>query len=317
MSPSKGAGEAAPSAQPEVRRFPAKIAPPENCVQTLVNVTLPEMGESVSEGSIVEWRKKVGEWVDEGETLVDITTDKVDVEVPATAGGLITALHGDEGATVPVGSVLAEIDTTAQKPANGPSAGEPPANGAAASEAPAAAGASPTAPNAPTASAASAQPNVTLSLSKGAPPSAAPSEPTLVTPPSYGAPGSATPPPERHAPGNGKTGGTLSHHARRLVDRLHIDASKLTGTGPDGLILREDVEAAVASGKIAFSGGLGSASPAAALTYPPLSRPRRKSPSSKARSRRSRRTWTSRSPSRSRRRSARCTSGRSSSAAPS
>ncbi len=52
-------------------------------MQTLVNVTLPEMGESVSEGSIVEWRKKVGDWVDEGETLVDITTDKVDVEVPS------------------------------------------------------------------------------------------------------------------------------------------------------------------------------------------------------------------------------------------
>ncbi|MDB5040162.1 MAG: 2-oxoglutarate dehydrogenase, subunit, partial [Candidatus Eremiobacteraeota bacterium] len=82
-------------------------------VQTLVNVTLPEMGESVSEGSIVEWRKKTGDWVDEGETIVDITTDKVDVEVPSTAAGIITALHGDEGATISVGAVLAEIDTTA------------------------------------------------------------------------------------------------------------------------------------------------------------------------------------------------------------
>src|SRR5947209_17693358 len=74
------------------------------------------MGESVSEGSIVEWRKKVGDWVEEGDTIVDITTDKVDVEVPSTASGIITALHGDEGATVNVGSVLAEIDTTAAKP---------------------------------------------------------------------------------------------------------------------------------------------------------------------------------------------------------
>ena len=85
-------------------------------MQTLVNVTLPEMGESVSEGSIVEWRKKVGDWVDEGDTLVDITTDKVDVEVPSIASGLITALHGNEGDTVAVGSVLVEIDTTATKP---------------------------------------------------------------------------------------------------------------------------------------------------------------------------------------------------------
>ena len=48
---------------------------------TTVNVTLPEMGESVTEGSIVEWRKKVGDYVAEGDTLVDVTTDKVDVEV--------------------------------------------------------------------------------------------------------------------------------------------------------------------------------------------------------------------------------------------
>ncbi len=51
----------------------------------------------------------------------------------------------------------------------------------------------------------------------------------------------------------------LSHHARRLVERLHVDPSKLTGSGPDGLILREDVEAAIASGKLAFNGGAGSA----------------------------------------------------------
>ncbi len=53
----------------------------------MVKVTLPEMGESVTEGSIVEWRKKVGQWVDEGDTIVDVTTDKVDVEVPSTAAG--------------------------------------------------------------------------------------------------------------------------------------------------------------------------------------------------------------------------------------
>ena len=51
----------------------------------MVRVTLPEMGESVTEGSIVEWRAKVGDFVAEGDTLVEVTTDKVDVEVPATA----------------------------------------------------------------------------------------------------------------------------------------------------------------------------------------------------------------------------------------
>src|ERR1700691_1345817 len=83
------------------------------------------MGESVTEGSIVEWRKKVGQWVDEGETLVDVTTDKVDVEVPSTAAGLITAVHGAEGDTIAVGSVLVEIDTSAGKPAGEAAAAAP------------------------------------------------------------------------------------------------------------------------------------------------------------------------------------------------
>ncbi len=78
----------------------------------MVKVTLPEMGESVTEGSIVEWRKKVGDFVDEGDTLVDVTTDKVDVEVPATASGVITKTFGGEGDAVAVGTVLAEIDTS-------------------------------------------------------------------------------------------------------------------------------------------------------------------------------------------------------------
>src|ERR1700684_3221542 len=75
------------------------------------------MGESVTEGSIVEWRKKAGQWVDEGETIVDVTTDKVDVEVPSTAAGVITAVHGAEGDTIAGAAVLAKTATGAAKPA--------------------------------------------------------------------------------------------------------------------------------------------------------------------------------------------------------
>jgi multifunctional 2-oxoglutarate metabolism enzyme len=82
-----------------------------NVADAVVKVTLPEMGESVTEGSIVEWRKRVGDQVNEGDTLVDVTTDKVDVEVPATAAGVITQLYGKEGDTIAVGATLAEIDT--------------------------------------------------------------------------------------------------------------------------------------------------------------------------------------------------------------
>ena len=80
----------------------------------MVQVTLPEMGESVTEGSIVEWRKKVGDFIAEGDPLVEVTTDKVDVEVPATASGVIKQILAGEGDTVGVGAVLAEIDTSAK-----------------------------------------------------------------------------------------------------------------------------------------------------------------------------------------------------------
>src|SRR5580658_190784 len=79
---------------------------------TLVNVTLPEMGESVTQGSIVEWRKHVGDFVAEGDPLVEVTTDKVDVEVPATVSGVVTQIAVREGETVAVGSLLAKIDTS-------------------------------------------------------------------------------------------------------------------------------------------------------------------------------------------------------------
>jgi multifunctional 2-oxoglutarate metabolism enzyme len=78
----------------------------------LVDVTLPEMGESVTEGSIVEWRKHVGDFVAEGDPLVEVTTDKVDVEVPATVSGVVTQIAAREGETVSIGSLLARIDTS-------------------------------------------------------------------------------------------------------------------------------------------------------------------------------------------------------------
>ncbi|MGZ3496962.1 MAG: multifunctional oxoglutarate decarboxylase/oxoglutarate dehydrogenase thiamine pyrophosphate-binding subunit/dihydrolipoyllysine-residue succinyltransferase subunit [Vulcanimicrobiaceae bacterium] len=92
---------------------------------TMVQVTLPEMGESVTEGSIVEWRKKVGDFVDEGDTLVEVTTDKVDVEVPATASGVIKQIFVGEGATVSVGAPLVEIDTSSAATSNGTPSASP------------------------------------------------------------------------------------------------------------------------------------------------------------------------------------------------
>src|SRR3954463_12445873 len=78
-------------------------------VNTTVEVVMPPMGDSVSEGSILEWHKQEGDEVSEDETLVEISTDKVDAEVPAPAGGTVVKIHAAEGDTVGVGSVLAEI----------------------------------------------------------------------------------------------------------------------------------------------------------------------------------------------------------------
>src|SRR5579863_2696821 len=102
------------------------------------------MGESVTEGSIVEWRVKPGQWVEQGATLAEVTTDKVDVEVPAPASGLVTALLAREGDTLVVGAPLAEIDATAQRPATEPV--PPPAAAPVAATPAAAAPSRPTAP---------------------------------------------------------------------------------------------------------------------------------------------------------------------------
>jgi 2-oxoglutarate decarboxylase len=80
-------------------------------VNTTVQVTLPQMGESVTEGTVLEWHKQEGEQVEADEVLVEISTDKVDAEVPSPASGTVVKIHAAEGETVSVGAVLAEIAT--------------------------------------------------------------------------------------------------------------------------------------------------------------------------------------------------------------
>src|SRR3954451_13304128 len=80
-------------------------------VDTTVQVTLPQMGESVTEGTVLEWRKQEGDHVEADEVLVEVSTDKVDAEVPAPASGTVQKIHAAEGDTVAVGAVLAEIAT--------------------------------------------------------------------------------------------------------------------------------------------------------------------------------------------------------------
>jgi 2-oxoglutarate dehydrogenase complex dihydrolipoamide succinyltransferase (E2) component len=80
----------------------------------LVEMTMPQMGVSVAEGTIVKWHKHPGDWVEADETVCEISTDKIDTELPSPASGRLVRILAEENATVAVGSVLAEIDPGAQ-----------------------------------------------------------------------------------------------------------------------------------------------------------------------------------------------------------
>src|SRR4051794_41956720 len=117
-----------------------------------VQIAMPEMGESVTEGIVLEWHVSVGDFVNEGDTVVEVSTDKVDAEVPAPVSGTITKLLVEVDDEVPVGAPMLELETGdgdgagPSAPAAGPVADDaPPSSQAAdgeASSAPPADGAS-------------------------------------------------------------------------------------------------------------------------------------------------------------------------------
>jgi 2-oxoglutarate dehydrogenase E2 component (dihydrolipoamide succinyltransferase) len=121
---------------------------------------MPQMGESITEGTITKWLKKVGDTIERDEPLFEISTDKVDAEIPSPAAGTLTEIKFPEGATVGINTVVAVIGGGAGKPAAAPAPAAPaPAAPASAAVAPAAPAAStaPVAPAAPAASVASSE----------------------------------------------------------------------------------------------------------------------------------------------------------------
>ena len=118
------------------------------------DVLMPQMGESIAEGTIVRWIKKVGDSVDRDEALFEISTDKVDAEIPSPASGVLLEIRAREGETVPVNSVVAIIGAAGSQPVAATPAAAPvaaPAASVAATSAPvvAAPAAAPPAPAAP------------------------------------------------------------------------------------------------------------------------------------------------------------------------
>ena len=90
-----------------------------------IDLVMPKMGESLQEGTIIRWLKQVGDKVERDEMILEISTDKVDTEIPAPASGVITKIFAKEQETVEVGKVIAEIETDAdnvviEKPAEEP-----------------------------------------------------------------------------------------------------------------------------------------------------------------------------------------------------
>jgi 2-oxoglutarate decarboxylase len=137
-APNGGGNGSAATREPPANGTATASAPSE---AKIIDIVTPGGGESVTEGTILEWSVKVGDQVSDGDTVVEISTDKVDMELPAPASGTITELLADEGATVEVGQVIARMSVGAVATA-GTAAAPAGTNGGAAQTSPAASAAS-------------------------------------------------------------------------------------------------------------------------------------------------------------------------------
>ena len=93
----------------------------------IIDVVVPQLSESVSEATLLEWKYQVGQAVSQDETLIEVETDKVVLEVPSPASGVITEILEGDGSTVTAGQLLAKIDTEATAGASAPAAEAAPA----------------------------------------------------------------------------------------------------------------------------------------------------------------------------------------------
>ncbi len=196
----------------------------------MADVTLPQLGETVTEGTITQWFKQVGDTVAADEALFEVSTDKVDTEVPSPVAGTLTEIRVQEGETVDVGTVIAVVGDGAPSGAAAP----------AAEEAPAAAEEPPT-EEAPTEEAPAPEPAGATEAPAVEEPAPAAEQPAEAkeeaAPPSE--PATTTPQPADAAPAT--KGILLSPVVRRLVNEHGLDPSAITGTGPGGRITRDDV----------------------------------------------------------------------------
>ena len=209
-APAAAPAAAAPVA-PAAPVSTAPAAPVSTAPASGTEVRMPALGESVTEGTVTTWLKAVGDAVEADEPLLEVSTDKVDSEVPSPVAGFLAEIRVPEDETVEVGTVVAVISASA------PSA------------APAVAQAAPVAPAAPAAPAAPVDPFPNASTLAAA----ASNAPVVATP--AAATGSAY----------------VTPIVRKLARDLGVDLASVSGTGVGGRVRREDVEAAAAAARAA------------------------------------------------------------------
>ena len=207
----------------------------------MAEITLPQLGETVTEGTITKWFKKVGDSVALDEPLFEVSTDKVDTEVPSPISGVLTEIRVAEGDTVPVGTVIAVVGD---------------------------AGAAPV-PAAPAASAA-VVPSTLASSNVSAPPPA-PVASTPAAAPSTLTSSNVSESTPVSATGSSGTSTVLSPVVRKLIAENNLNAASITGTGPGGRITRDDVLAAISRGGATTA----APAPAAVASAPVASAPQR------------------------------------------
>jgi pyruvate dehydrogenase E2 component (dihydrolipoamide acetyltransferase) len=204
----------------------------------MIDVEMPQMGESITEGTLTRWLKKPGEKVERDEPLFEISTDKVDTEIPSPAAGVLSEVLVPEGSTVAIKTVVARI-------------GDGGSNGASASAAAASAPAPPTpaAPEPPQPQAATTvSPSVGVGPSAAAPEARQPASTSAGPYPAQPAPSQAAPPPPSTPQADGAEDlGPLSPLVRRMAREYNIDLSQVKGTGAGGRITKQDVEAYMSS----------------------------------------------------------------------
>ena len=238
----------------------------------MTTIQMPQLGETIVEGTILKWLKREGEEIERDEPLFEISTDKVDTEVPSPVSGTVSKILVEEGQTVPVGTDLAEVSEEGQAAGTGAAA---PAAEASAPQAPAAEPAAQPGAAAESAQAVAEGSAAEMPAAEPATPQGeAASTPNEPAAPAAAAPAAAAPVPESGAlPDRGPRSRILSPLVRRLADEHGLDLSTIEGTGTGGRITKKDVIAVIESGGAAAAAAAPAAAPATAEVPPAAAAP--------------------------------------------